>query len=147
MTAPIFMQRREQGLDLSLVPASQHAENIIRKIPRNHVVKVTIERPRNIKHHRKFWALLQLVFQNQEHYESLEHMVTALKVALGHCDSVICKDGNVAYIPKSISFAKMDQVAFDEFYGKAVDLVCRHFLPGCDRDELTREVERMVGAK
>ncbi len=147
MTSPIYVQRRERGLDLSLVPAGQHAEDVIRKIPRNHVVEITIKRPRNIKHHRMFWALMGVVFENQSHYESKDHMVTALKVALGHCDTVICKDGNPAYIPKSISFAKMDQTAFNEFWDNCLHLVCKHFLPGADSENLTREVYRMIGEK
>ncbi len=55
-------------------------------------------------------------------------------------------DGKVAYLPKSISFAKMDQTEFDQFFDRTVELVCKHFLPGVRDEDLRREVLEMVGS-
>jgi hypothetical protein len=135
--APAFFHR-----DLGAFrPASPEAEAMLQKIKLGDVVRIKVERPRNIQHHKKFFALVGLVFRNQDHYQSQEHLLTALKVALGHCDTVICKDGNPAYIPLSISFAKMDQTEFDAFYTRTLDLIAKHFLPGIDKEDLRNEVE------
>lgn len=143
MTTPLFM-RKHHG---ALRPENAAAVAAVEKIANGATVKVSISQPRNMKHHRLFWALMRLVWENQEHYENVDHMVVALKVALGHCDTVITKDGGTAYIPKSISFAKMDQTAFNEFWDRCLHLICKYFLPGADREELTREVYRMIGEK
>lgn len=114
-----------------------------------HGTFVSIVRPakmRNSKQHRLWWGLVTLVFQNQDRYEELDTMVVALKVALGHCETVILKSGETAFIPRSISFAKMDNEAFTAFLDKTIRLVIKHFLPGVTDDELRKQVEEMIGA-
>lgn len=134
----------------SLVPdeaTDPAAAEWLRKV--KHGTYVTIERPkspRNVQHHRLFFALVNLVFENQEHYETVEHLLTAMKIGLGHCDTLTMKDGGVAYLPKSISFAKMSQEQFNEFYDRAIALVVRHFLPGVTDEEVRRQVEELVAA-
>lgn len=140
MSTPIFF-RKELG---RLVPADEAASAALAKIKLGADVQVEIKRPRNIKHHRKFFALMQLVYQNQEHYASLEHLVAALKTAVGHCDLVPGKTGVLVALPKSIAFHSMDQSAFDEFYDKCIDIIAKHFLPGVDSDQLRSEVEELI---
>ncbi|KKN77932.1 hypothetical protein LCGC14_0354970 [marine sediment metagenome] len=140
MTKAVF-QKTLGGLR----PTDDDGEAIMAGIKIGALVMVEVIKARNLQHHRLFMALVQKVFENQERYEIKEHMLTALKVALGHCDTIIAKDGNPAYIPKSISFAKMDQTAFNAFYNRAVDIVIRHWLPGVTSEELKNEVWDMVG--
>lgn len=130
----------------SLYPADIEAKEALQKFPQGEFLRVKLSRPRNLAHHRLFFALLHIVFDNQEHYKQFDHMLTALKVALGHCDTVICKDGKVAYLPRSISFAAMDQTAFDKFFNRTCDLLAERFLSGVSADELKREVAGMIGA-
>ena len=54
------------------------------------------------------------------------------------------KDGNVAYIPKSIAFASMDQTAFNDFWDKAVTFIVTKVIPGMNRDALETEILSMV---
>lgn len=138
--ASVLLERSLTGLS----PADELAKEALRGYKRGELIRVKMTRVRNPRHHRLFFALIGLVYENQDRYQSLEHMLTALKVALGHCETVICKDGKVAYLPKSISFAKMDQTEFDAFFNNTVDLVCKHFLPGVQSDDLRREVMDMV---
>lgn len=127
-----------------LVPADDAASAALTKIKHGSDVQVEIKRPRNIRHHRKFFALMQLVYQNQEKYDTIEHLVAALKAAVGHCDFLPGRDGGLIAVPKSIAFAKMDQVSFDAFYDRCIDVIARHFLPGVDSDELRAEVEELI---
>lgn len=117
---------------------------VLRGYKQGDLIRVKTTRVRNPGHHRLFFALLNLVFENQERYASVEHLLTALKVQLGHCDTIILGDGEVVYCPKSISFSKMDQDEFATFYDKAVDVICQHFLPGVKFEDLKREVLEIV---
>ena len=136
----LFM-RKDLG---RLVPADDAARAALSKIKHGSDIEVEIRRPRNIQHHRKFWALLNLVFENQDKYEEPEHLLAALKASVGHCDFLPGKDGMLVAVPKSIAFHKMDQTAFNEFYDRCVDKIARHFLPGVDSEALRREVEELI---
>ena len=129
----------------TLVPWDEQSEAVLAKIPVNEIVMINIKRPRNILHHRKLFALLNLVVSNQEHYQSVEHLLAAIKVEAGHCDTYPMKDGNVAYIPKSINFASMDQTAFDPFWDKAVDFIVTKVIPDMNRADLENEILEIVG--
>jgi len=141
MTAPAFFRKELGGLR----PEGDTATAVLGKIKLGDVVKVEIKRPRNLAHHRKFWALMNLVFENQEHYESVENMVAAMKTAVGHCDFMPSKDGNTMIaIPKSIAFHKMDQTEFETFYENCLNVIAKHFIPGIDKDDLRKEVESFL---
>lgn len=106
-------------------------------------VTVTAKRPRNIGHHRKFFGLLDLVFKNQEMYSSLEHLLDAVKIGIGHV-TVIQVGKQMYQIPLSINFFHMDQVAFGGFYNSAVDWLLAEVIPGTDRAALEQEVLEMA---
>ena len=137
---PLFFRRTLQGLR----PDDVQAEEALRSVGQGEVVALVLKRPRNSKHHRKFFALLKLVYENQEHYESMDALLIALKVALGHCFPVILRTGQTAYVPKSISFAKMSQDEFEVFYEGVVKIVVTKFLPGVNREDLEAEIMTMV---
>lgn len=110
----------------SLVPADEQAKESIAHIAQGECVAVRIRRPRNVGHHRKFFSLLQLVFENQEVYPTLDHFLTAVKIAAGWYEDVpITVAGKLVYIPKSISFERMDQGEFERFYLQAIAAICR----------------------
>ena len=107
------------------------------------VLKVQWTQPRNLAHHRWFFAALKLLHQNQEHYATLDDLRAAVLIRLGHYTEVKLRDGRTAVLPKSISFAKMDQPAFDELSRAFVALIAS--MLGSMPDEVAREVEEMIG--
>lgn len=131
----------------ALRPVNAAAEEIIRSIPNGEVLKVKISRSRNPQHHRLFFALLQTVFENQSRYKTLEHLLAAVKVATGHADLMVMKDGREVYVPRSISFAKMDQIAFAKFFDRVCDWLVKDVLPHSTSEELKREVMEIIGEK
>ena len=126
-----------------LQPADDAATAFVGRLKRGELVAVTVTRPRNLAHHRKFWKLMEIVAHNQEHYKSAEEVCAAFKVAIGHCDFVQTKHGLIG-IPRSISFARMNQAAFDVFYDKAIEYLTTEVVPGLDQDALRAEVEEML---
>ena len=134
--AEVFMRKRLG----SLVPTDEEGEELLRSLPQHQIVKCKLTRPRNVQHHRKFFALVNLVFENQERYANVDELLAALKIAVGHVNIIVMPNGNEYRIPKSIAFHKMDQTEFDRFYARVVDVVIKHFLPGVTRDELRQEL-------
>lgn len=87
-------------------------------------------RPRNGPQHRKLFALLQLVAENSETYDTTEKALVAVKLVSGYCDPFIDPiTGELIQLPQSIAYDAMDQDAFDQFYSAAIDGVLQHILP------------------
>lgn len=131
----------------SLRPVDELGEAALRKLGHGEIVSIEIKRPRNIKHHRMFWALMGLVHDNLDHerYPTVEDLVAAVKINAGLRTRIELPNGETGFIPGSISFHKMDQDEFSKFYERVCDLIARHFLPGVNTDDLRREVEIMIG--
>lgn len=107
--------------------------------------QVTVTRPRNIKHHRKYWALLNLVFDNlpeelEAHFKSVEDLHYEIKLQTGHRDKWTTMGGQEVWRVRSISFEKMDQTEFEAFYDAALDVITRYILPGIEKQELINQI-------
>lgn len=102
-------------------------------------------KPRNGKHHRKLFALLTLVAENSETYNTTEKALTAVKLVAGYFEWCVHPiTGELSQIPQSISFDAMKQPAFDKFYSAAIDGVIQHILPQFDRPQADRLLEMIV---
>ena len=99
----------------NLVPSLPDDEEKIAKWPRGTICQVDYKRPRNAAFNRKFHALIHVVFVNQEKYRNKEDLLIEIKLKCGHYQEHITTKGKVIYIPKSISFASMDDVEFSMF--------------------------------
>ena len=134
----------------ALRPVGQDGEDALAKIKQGATVSIEVKQPRNVQHHRKYWALVNLVHQNlpeADDYPEPDNLHQALKVAAGLRTPIIIKGKTVAYLPGSIAFHKMDQAAFGEFYDRVCDLVAEHFIPGIEVEALKREVEEIIGVR
>lgn len=138
--AEAFM-RRQMG---ALRPIDAAGEQALAEIPQGELVRVTIKRPRNVNHHRKFFALINAIFPHQDFYPTEETLLAAIKVALGYGESIKLPDGRTIIVPGSISFAKMDQKAFESFYDRALTLILGKILPGVNKADLEREVSDIL---
>ena len=141
--ATFLAARTSHGLQ----PVDEAGEAVLRRIPRGEIMRVEIRRPRNIRHHRLFFVLMSVVWENldQERYPTIDDLVAAIKIAAGLRTRIELPDGMVGFVPGSIAFHRMDQAAFDEFYDRVCDLICKYFLPGVTSEELRAEVEEMTG--
>ncbi len=129
----------------ALRPTDDQGTEDMAKIPDGSLLKVTWTRPRNIRFHNKFFAMMGIVLKNQEHYQSMDELLGVCKLRIGHVTVVSTGYGTVCW-PKSISFAKMDETEFSAFYDRAVDWVLREVIPGLQRQHLDAEVEdQLIG--
>ena len=129
----------------ALYPIDDTGEDVIRRIGQGEVVAVEVKKPRNVRFHRKFFAMLQLVLENQSHYKSLDDLLDVCKLQTGHFRTVQTKQGKVL-LPSSISFAAMDDTEFGVFYDKACQWVMDEVIPGLKRADLDSEVEAQLMA-
>lgn len=143
MATTLFMVRGLGGLR----PANKASQEAFDGLPMAETVKVEITRPRNIRHHRKWFALLQVIYPHQTTYPTMESLLAAIKCALGYGETVKLPDGRTVLVPGSISFAKLDQAGFDQFYARALELIHTRILPGIDRDDVEREVAEVLAGR
>lgn len=118
-------------------PADEQSRSFWQKIKLGDIIALDGRRPRNLKHHRKYWILMQIVVDNSDDFDTPEMVNYAVKAAMERGRWI--KPGKAKrplFIPESISFASMDQEAFERFYSEAVNVVIKYFLPGCSPDEI-----------
>lgn len=96
----------------------------LKKIPLNEAILFKWTKQRNVKFHRKFFALIKMVYENQEQYKSIDKMRKDLTIAAGYYnEETNYLNGLITQDAKSISFDKMDQNEFNEFYSRFIDAV------------------------
>jgi hypothetical protein len=101
--------------------------------------------PRNGPHHRKMFALLSLVAENSETYNTTAKALVAVKLAAGYFDPhVEPKTGEIIPIPQSIAYDAMDQDEFDKFYSAALDGVLQTILTTMDKATAERLMDMIV---
>lgn len=101
--------------------------------------------PRHGPHHRKLFALLALVADNSETYDTTEKALVAIKLVTGYADPVIDpRTGELTQVPQSIAYDSMDQDEFDRFYQAAIDGVLRFILPHLDHQTADHLLEQIV---
>lgn len=111
-----------------------------KKIALNEPIEFEFTKKRNVKFHRKFFALLNLVFENQEQYNNIEHLRKDLTISAGYYDLRHNFQGVEIVEPKSISFAKMDELEFIEFYNRIIDVVVKWL--GIGKEEIIDNIEQ-----
>jgi hypothetical protein len=93
-----------------------------KKIRQGVTYSVELKQPRNYQFHKKFFALLNLCFENQETFSNIQDMRGWLIMRAGFFVKVETPTGQY-YKPKSISFGNMDETEFSELYSKILDVV------------------------
>lgn len=130
-----------------LMPVDDIAEEALAKIKYGEEVAIEIKKPHNLKLFRRYWALVNIVFTNQDRYETREQVHTALKLASGVYEQIELPGGHIFKVPGSIEFDKMDAIEFAQFWDRVCDVIAKHFLPGITNAWLQEEVEKLIGAR
>lgn len=134
-----------RGSALSLHAADQAAEDALRRFAPGEMVPVKVYKERCPGLHRKFFAMLNVAFSNQEQYLTMEAFRAAVTVEAGWYEEYLNKErGELIKYPKSIAWDKMDELEFEKFYGAAIDAILRAFIPGVDRKDLEEEIARFA---
>lgn len=94
------------------------------KLKEGETYEVEIRKPRNYEFHKKYFALINLCFDNQEQFEELNDLRAYLTCKAGYYKEIDTGKGKMI-LPLSISFSKMDEIEFDKLYHKTIDAICK----------------------
>ena len=93
------------------------------KIPCGEIRICNIKKSRNLMHHNKFMAILRLVVDNSEEWDSSEQLLYWIKAKLALGTFKEARD-KLIFVPDSISFESMDQEKFqEEIYKPALPIL------------------------
>lgn len=112
----------------------------LKKIKAGATVKCTITQPRNVQFHRKYFALINLVYQNQERYSNIDHLRNDLTIASGYYTERKNIKDEIIIEAESISFASMKQDDFNNLYSATLDAIVKYF--SFDRKSMIDEIEQ-----
>jgi hypothetical protein len=129
--------------NFGLKPATEEDVEKLKKIEPGELVEVDIKIPRNYKFHKKFFALLDLMWSNDSLQLTKTRYRKEMLKAAGYYDVYVGSDGNEIKEAHSISFAKMEQHTFDELYNDMLTIACMRL--GVDSGEIALELKETLG--
>lgn len=113
--------------DGSFFPAFNSDYDEAQKIKIGEAYEFEYKKPRNYKFHKKFFALIDLVYQNQRHYNNSEHLRYDLTIKAGYYNIRYDIEGRQIIEPQSIAFGSMDENEFNKFYSAIIGVVTTYF--------------------
>ena len=130
-----------KNLNGTLKPAYDSDYESLKKIPLNEIIEIEYKKQRNIKFHRKLFSLLNLAYSNQNIFDNLEDMRYCLMLECNLSEIKVNKlTGEIFKVPKSLQFAKMDEVEFNEVYNTLKQYICEWL--GVTNEQINEEIEQ-----
>lgn len=112
--AKLFLKR----VGFYLVPDGDESVSALAGLPLGKSFMAEVKQPRNVQHHRLFWAVCKRIGDGVG--RDAEQIATVFKLATGHYEVIRSKHHGELRIPKSISFGRMGQDEFREFFDRCV---------------------------
>ena len=98
-----------------------------KKLKPGDLLECEIKKPRNYQFHKKYFALINMLFDNQEIYNNIDHLRHDLILEAGFYDLRKNIQGIEVKEVKSISFASMSEDEFTELYSRTLDVIVKYF--------------------
>lgn len=147
----IFCQKVKTGTSWALIPAHQSDVDYIKTLPNGQPIRVTVRRMRNPQFHRKYFALLNYLYdiwepedENMVGEKNFDRFRKDIIILAGFYERYIRLDGSTRIEPKSISFAAMDEDEFSDLYEKTIDVGIKYVAINYTSDELNAVVEGIL---
>lgn len=112
--AELYLKR----VGMALWPEGDDSIAAFSKIPFGKSLKAEVKQPRNPRYHRWFFAICSRIAGGIG--SDAETVANVFKFATGHVEIIKTKSYGEVKIPKSISFAQLDDLAFHEFVEKCI---------------------------
>ena len=130
-----------KNLNGTLKPAYDSDYESFKKIPLNEIIEIEYKKQRNIRFHRKLFSLLNLAYSNQNIFDNLEDMRYCLMLECNFSEIKVNKlTGEIFKVPKSLQFAKMDEIEFNEVYNTLKQYICDWL--GVTNEQINVEIEQ-----
>ena len=121
-----------------LIPDCDETREILNKVKNGDGIILDYKPKRNYLFHKKLFALLNLIFQNQSHYKSIDNILEMCKFRAGYYETIVTHKGKKHYKTKSICFSKMDNLEFEKFYSEIIDVALE--LTGLLKKDIEKEI-------
>lgn len=151
----------------TLMPSSEADAEKINNLPDGEAFRCAFTRPRNMGFHRKYFALLDVLYQCFEpvppprpegmplaKWEKImaesppqknrDRFRKDIAIATGHHELVVNIRGEVRAEARSISFAKMDEAEFAQLYSMTIDYGLARIAKDRSRAELENWVNQIL---
>lgn len=122
----IFVQGKSLSGIPCLIPTDAESEEALRKTI-GKVVVVKAQKARSPEQHRMFFAVMRVVFDNQEQFKTLNDLKEATLIELGYSELRETFNGERYRVAQSIAFHKMKHDDFTKLFDAALNLWSRHF--------------------
>lgn len=149
--AEAFLIKTPNG---SLAPADGQSAEMLRRQKVGQGFRVKLTRIRNIRFHRKFFALLNYAFdmwtpENKEYRgqpveKNFDQFRRDITILAGFYETAVRLDGSVRVTAKSISFANMDEAEFEELYSKVIDVLLQRIFTDQTRADIDSVVNNLL---
>ncbi|MCK5606334.1 DUF1367 family protein [Candidatus Pacearchaeota archaeon] len=149
----LYVLKNENGI---FGPDTVEDVENIKTLPVDTPLKVVVTRPRNLKFHRKWFALIKIAFDHWDvsvdglEYEGVkverdfDQFRKHITILSGHYKAVFNIGGKMELIAKSISFASMSEHQFAKFFSKTFDVCLKKFCTNYTPGVLMSEVEQRI---
>ena len=138
-----------------LIPYDEAAAEFVRKCKTGELLHSDYKRVRNYKFHRKYFALIKFAFDQWEPKGELTYKgepVTKnmnrfrkdIAILSGFFETTVNLKGEVRLEAKSISFAQMDEIEFEQLYNTTINVVLSRILTRYTRKDLDEVVENLL---
>jgi len=124
-------------------PFNTKAQDDMARVKLGDVVELKMTKVRNGGFHRLFFAMLRLISENSNPHITEEQALYLAKVGAG-CGQWIDTGRKELFAPGSISFAAMDQTAFDAFVKSAIPPLVVRFMAGTAPEAVIREAMELA---
>lgn len=137
-----------------LIPSSECDQENIALMTDGKTYKCEFSSPRNIKFHRRYFALLDVLFnifdpepvshKGEVAIKNRERFRKDIAIATGHYELVVSIKGECKAEARSISFASMDETQFSELYSRTIDYGLLRIAKGKTKAEIDNWVAQII---
>jgi len=138
------------------LPQDQDSQDALKHIGIGDVIRCKFTKPRNLKHHRKFFTLVDFAY---DHWECVpipapwgwitpkknkDRFRKDLTILAGYYEATYRVDGSTRIEAQSISFGNMGQDEFERLYSSVIDVVLGKILTNYTKDDLDAVVDQLL---
>lgn len=129
----------------------------LKNLEAGELITFDVKLPRNSKFHRRYFAMLNLAYEMWEPnrkwksykgvavQKNFERFRSDVLIQAGYYSQTFDLDGNMKLEAQSISFASMDDIAFERVYNAVLTVLLEKVLITYkDRDEVNEIIESMM---
>ena len=116
-----------QKVDGALYPVGEYSIEELAHLKNGTEYVIDIKMNRNPKFHRKAFALLNVIYSNQDGFESFELFRAWITMKAGYVVSGVAPNGTTLFIPRSLAFEKMAQDIFEKWYQNVITVAVKEY--------------------